>query len=196
MSNRKISKVTRARVLKKYGNMCINCGSTEEIELHHVVPLEIGGYDIESNIVPLCYYCHKAVTHHELLLYTTGRQHKAGGRKRIIPTDYKDTLGKYVRCEIGAKECKKLLGISEKTHISDNPWFKKYLNENEIESCRNNVDIRISNNGINYGDCVGYVKYIDGNKQKMYWAGETIMGRKKGLPLFYFTYDKEIVNAY
>ena len=41
-------------------NMCINCGK-EALELHHVVPLALGGNDIETNKVWLCSYCHSLI---------------------------------------------------------------------------------------------------------------------------------------
>ena len=37
---------------------CINCGRTDNLSYHHVVPLSKGGNDIPSNIVPLCPECH------------------------------------------------------------------------------------------------------------------------------------------
>lgn len=37
------------------GTVCCNCGATEDIEYHHIVPLLLGGNDVKSNIVPLCY---------------------------------------------------------------------------------------------------------------------------------------------
>lgn len=39
---------------------CINCNN-EAIELHHVVPLALGGHDIESNKVWLCSKCHAII---------------------------------------------------------------------------------------------------------------------------------------
>jgi hypothetical protein len=39
---------------------CINCGK-EASELHHVVPLSLGGNDIDSNKVPLCSLCHTII---------------------------------------------------------------------------------------------------------------------------------------
>ena len=41
--------------------ICCNCGSSEHIVDHYVVPLEFGGNDIHRNIVPLCYECHRKV---------------------------------------------------------------------------------------------------------------------------------------
>lgn len=39
---------------------CINCGK-EASELHHVVPLALGGNDIDSNKVWLCIECHNKI---------------------------------------------------------------------------------------------------------------------------------------
>ena len=39
---------------------CINCGK-EATELHHVVPLALGGNDIDSNKVWLCIDCHNKI---------------------------------------------------------------------------------------------------------------------------------------
>lgn len=41
-------------------NICINCGKPAA-ELHHVVPLALGGNDIDSNKVWLCSECHTLI---------------------------------------------------------------------------------------------------------------------------------------
>ena len=49
---------------EKLGITCINCGtSTEEVKFHHIVPIVLGGFDILTNIVPLCENCHNLVHH-------------------------------------------------------------------------------------------------------------------------------------
>lgn len=40
---------------------CYNCGSTDGLEWHHIVPLSKGGKNIVSNLVPLCSKCHSLV---------------------------------------------------------------------------------------------------------------------------------------
>lgn len=47
------------------GIQCCNCGSKEELEYHHVVPVSLGGRDINSNIVCLCYPCHQKIHYGE-----------------------------------------------------------------------------------------------------------------------------------
>lgn len=50
---------------KQIGIQCCNCGSTQELEYHHVVPFSLGGRDINSNIVCLCYPCHQKIHYGE-----------------------------------------------------------------------------------------------------------------------------------
>jgi group II intron reverse transcriptase/maturase len=46
---------TRAKVLQRDGNHCFQCGSTEELEVHHLKPM--GGNDLD-NLLTLCQTCH------------------------------------------------------------------------------------------------------------------------------------------
>lgn len=46
---------------KEKGIKCCNCQSTQEIQYHHIVPLASGGFDIISNIAPLCPKCHALI---------------------------------------------------------------------------------------------------------------------------------------
>ena len=46
-------------------NICINCGKKAD-ELHHVVPLALGGNDIDSNKVWLCTDCHSIIHNRSL----------------------------------------------------------------------------------------------------------------------------------
>lgn len=46
-------------------NKCINC-KKEAMELHHIVPLSLGGNDIDSNKVWLCVECHNKIHNRNL----------------------------------------------------------------------------------------------------------------------------------
>lgn len=46
---------------KEIGLQCCNCGSTEDLQYHHIVPLELGGKDINRNMCCLCYRCHQLI---------------------------------------------------------------------------------------------------------------------------------------
>lgn len=56
---------------------CQNCGTKEDIEIHHIVPLANGGRDVPSNVVTLCTECHKAA-HGDIAL---ARQRKEDAHK-------------------------------------------------------------------------------------------------------------------
>lgn len=124
------------------GRVCVNCGSTEDIEYHHIVPLSLGGNDVLSNIQPLCYECHsklhfgesKHVNHSSLTKVGLARARangkQIGGKtgvklttkksvsaKEIIRTHSKDFGG-----TLSDAECIKLAGISRNS-------FYKYKRE-------------------------------------------------------------------
>lgn len=46
---------------QQIGTVCINCGATEELQYHHVVPISMGGNDIPSNMVCVCARCHSMI---------------------------------------------------------------------------------------------------------------------------------------
>lgn len=174
MKHKPITKARRERLIALRGDRCFNCGTPDDIEWHHVVPLEVGGNDVDTNMVPLCYSCHKAVTHHELLLSTSGRPHKSGGRKRIIPDNYKEILHDYLYGKISKTECTARLGLSQKNKgwLRDSVWYKEYLDELGIKSCKNNVEIKAANGLLQPGVEVGYVKYIDGRVETILYNPE------------------------
>ena len=45
--------------------ICSTCGSKESIELHHIIPLIVGGTNEYFNLIFLCHDCHMRL-HHEL----------------------------------------------------------------------------------------------------------------------------------
>lgn len=44
---------------QKVGTRCVNCGNTEDLEYHHIVPVGAGGTNNISNFICLCYKCHQ-----------------------------------------------------------------------------------------------------------------------------------------
>lgn len=60
-----MSRLAITEALKdQIGRKCANCGTTEELTYHHIVPLVFGGNDIVSNMVCLCAKCHNIIHHH------------------------------------------------------------------------------------------------------------------------------------
>lgn len=58
---------------------CVNCGSIQDLYLHHIVPLVMGGTNRIGNIVWLCGACHSKVHNHDLTdiknLIKQGKKH-------------------------------------------------------------------------------------------------------------------------
>ena len=116
---------------------CINCGKSP-CELHHVVPLSLGGNDIDTNKVPLCSKCHTIIhgtnpirrgTHwRELQKAGIERARSEGkyvGRKPQMETRYKfvELLPYNLSGERSALSICKELGISPNTFYR---WKLKY----------------------------------------------------------------------
>lgn len=164
-------------IIAIHGNRCLNCGAATDIQWHHVVPLHNGGNDIPSNIVPLCKICHKSVTESELLLTSSLRAYKTGGRKIKAPENYEEVLERYIECKISKSEAAQELGWTKNRNFVDSVWFEKFKTDRNIESYRNNIDIRIRNSsGIHTGDVVGWVKYKDGTRKEFIWDREYVRG--------------------
>jgi len=53
----------RFAIFKEYNYKCAKCQrySKGNLQLHHIVPLGLGGSNNKSNLVPLCKKCHEAV---------------------------------------------------------------------------------------------------------------------------------------
>ena len=51
----------RQEVLKKYGYKCSKCGSCNNVNVHHKIPLSKGGTNNIKNLIPLCRDCHEKI---------------------------------------------------------------------------------------------------------------------------------------
>lgn len=58
MTGRKEYEAMRAEFDKALPRICANCDSTDELHIHHIVPLALGGRNRLSNLVRLCSGCH------------------------------------------------------------------------------------------------------------------------------------------
>lgn len=117
---------------------CINCGSNENIHLHHVVPLALGGNDISSNKVPLCGKCHALVhgfkdrgVHWKELQRAGIEKTKAEGKNygrpsKKKPNNWNIIYEKYIKKENTATELIKMCNVSKTT-------FYKWLKEEKHE---------------------------------------------------------------
>ena len=56
----KIAPTVRAAVLERDGNQCCQCGTGEDLTLHHIKLRKDGGKNVAENLITLCRPCHDA----------------------------------------------------------------------------------------------------------------------------------------
>ena len=152
------------------GKICCNCGTNENIEYHHIVPLSLGGNDVITNIVPLCHQCHKAAHCGQHLSHYT-KSTNSGRKPRASVEKHSDIFDMYINGEIGVKKSQMILGYSNRTTLISRPSFKRYIQSKGIKQVRNFVDMVATNNeaGLFNGCCVGEIEYLDGRKENIYY---------------------------
>lgn len=153
------------------GSVCCNCGSTQNIHYHHIVPLSLGGTNKLTNIVPICEECHGKA--HGGRKMNCMHENSMDGRPKLAPPDgYEEIIDGYLFGKYGKSECQKLLGMKKGQKINDKSYFKEYLKENKIVEHKNMIDVLYcdKNNKGKKRDpdkVVAYIKYSDGSKYKL-----------------------------
>lgn len=152
----------------KCGKVCVNCGDDREIEYHHIVPLECGGTNAFTNIVPLCRTCHMSVHMSKFIkAKRNAKLKKVSGRKRCCPDNYKEILDDFFHCRISKSKCVNLLGMEGRSQFTDTIWFKEYKRECGIDRYRNNIDLLNTpgNHGVRKGVTIGWILYENGKEE-------------------------------
>lgn len=133
----------RKNMISSLSNTCYNCGSQENIEYHHIVPLKVGGTNRLTNIVPLCHRCHEAShigRHRSDLRSKTNR----GGRpkKWVLTMKNEMLLWMFARGEIGMSRFREKSGlIDSRIKLQDTPMYQEFLDKHNIDRIRNIFDI-------------------------------------------------------
>lgn len=170
MNKRNISKSYREAMVRVLGTKCRNCGSEENIEYHHVVPLCFGGNDKLDNMIALCNRCHKAA--HNGRHMSHYRNNKNGGRSTIVDKEAAyEAFDLYFNGQIGNQKCKELIGYKKSCPIQASPFFKAYAEEKGIVEFKNTIDVAgtIGAEGLYEGRIVGFVKYTDGTIRHIFY---------------------------
>lgn len=130
-----ISKATKRKVAEFWKNKCAICGNNDFLEFHHIIPVAAGGTDDYDNLILLCACCHAKVHNR------TFNPQKPNCK---TSTDYetaKPILDLYFSNQIGTKETKERLHLSQKTHLTKSSLYKRYKREHNIDKFYNNVDL-------------------------------------------------------
>ena len=167
---------------KALGTKCANCGSTNNIEFHHIVPLFLGGSNNLRNIVPLCNRCHKVahmgrhMSHYQNL--------KRSGRKPNVADDEAfAALDKWADGQIGNKKCAELIGMkcSDNRGISihDLIQYKKWCGIHGYKHVKNILDAKVTN-GSTVIDENTFVVFIDHIGSPYYRLPEEVLFHDTG----------------
>lgn len=92
----------RMRALERAGYQCEECGATEKLQVHHIIPLSKGGSNDLSNLKVLCERCH--ALKHPHLIYKVIRESKRESLEcehchKILPTSYVPKKGEPILCD-------------------------------------------------------------------------------------------------
>ena len=130
-------RVTSGEYKEKLGCTCVNCGSTEKIEYHHIVPLCMGGTNRLTNIAPVCVNCHVAI--HGEAEYRKLAFQKATRKPKPKYEEFEKVFWDYANCKIDSSEVKTLLGMSPKASLSAKKEYQMFLYRNKISRVVNHV---------------------------------------------------------
>lgn len=161
--------------LAALGTKCVNCGSTENIEFHHIVPLLLGGTNRLRNIVPLCNRCHKAA--HRGRHISHYQNTKNSGRKSNVTDETAfSVLDKWADGQIGNKKCAELIGVKRPDDgkpftITQYAQYKKWCKMQGYKSVKNILDSKVIN-GSKAIDENTFVVFIDHSGASTYRAEE------------------------
>lgn len=153
------------------GHKCANCGSEEDIEYHHIVPLCVGGTDRITNIVALCHACHAAAHNgRDLTEYRKQRGTQKGKRppKCDDETAYR-ALDLLAAGEIGIRKCQQLMNLKRSTQPRATSQYAAWCADRGIADIRNHLDSSIINAPTNVKDgfVIGYIRYLTGEKKNI-----------------------------
>lgn len=157
------------------GRVCRNCGSEENIEYYHVVPLCNGGHDVITNVVPLCHACHwLAHGGSDLTRYKRDNGRLNGKRPpKCSDEEAFAALDLLASGQIGNAECKKRMNLSKTTQPCVTSQYKKWRELHNIKSMRNDYDNIAVNSPMNMtpGYPVGQIHYNDGSVETIRFSG-------------------------
>ena len=163
-----------------YGERCANCGATEDIEWHQIVPLYVGGTNAPENLVPLCTDCHHSV-HYGARIDKHKRQ--GGGRPpQRITEEQRKAFIDYMFCQIPKKEACKIIGVARIDQWRPPKWMADVMSDLGVEQFKNNLEVNLVINGcVQRGEVTGWVKKVNRKRRRACYAYKDMTAEEFGL---------------
>ncbi len=87
-----VGKYLRGKIKKHNPSRCFTCHSSRDLTVHHIIPMNSGGYDIKENRITLCDPCHKVM---HKLPETKGLNDEEWLRRLYLYRMYHDLKGEF-----------------------------------------------------------------------------------------------------
>lgn len=151
--------------------VCMYCGSIEDIEYHHLIPVSAGGDNRLNNILPLCAECHDKVHYGQYLAKNRKINKDPGGRPRkaTLTPENEQIIWEWANGKIGANACMNMLGYHKGTHLKDTRIYKEFIKKNGIQNIRNTFDVIAKNGKLTDGRQTSVIYYLDGEREFGYF---------------------------
>jgi hypothetical protein len=149
------------------GKMCSNCGTHENIEYHHIVPLHLGGTNRFSNITPLCHRCHEAAHRGQHISRYKNKTRVGGRPSNVSDKDAFKALDMWADGQIGNRKCFELMKRAHSSTggstISNSPQYKRWIKDRGYKRVKNNIDVAATRaiGGFSNNKIVGFIEYED-----------------------------------
>lgn len=133
----------KEKIRKRDNNKCFICETTNELEIHHIVPRRLGGDHTEENLITLCLKCHRYIE-------TTEREYavrkcienakKTLGIVELTSDSFNTIVPKYQLGDI-KENLSKLFGKLEEVEFDEISEFKMDLADiiDSVEKCRDDI---------------------------------------------------------
>ena len=153
-----------------HGCACVNCGSEEMVEYHHIIPLAFGGTNSPKNVVPLCYKCHKAAHYgRHINNYADHSRSKDGRPPKCDDETAFRALDLMLDGQIGNRKCKEMMNLAKRTEPKQTSQFQRWCEARGVKYIKNTLDVSITNKAryMCEGVDIGEVIYEDGRRSRI-----------------------------
>lgn len=153
----------REEMVRTLGCTCFNCGSSENIEYHHAVPLRLGGTNKMKNILALCHRCHVAAhTGRDINQIKSNPKRSGRPKKWLYSEECDEHFWKWAEGRIGTKRLKEIFGMGNRVHVKGTDMYRGFIEKYGISDIKNVRDMVVHKQQLSKVCKTSTIYYIDG----------------------------------